>query len=141
MVTAWMGWATSLAGALFSQALAGEPELSESLPKPLGAGSFGWAATLAGDVQGRFAVVLDGRVPGAAAAAIRGGIFSTCANPHCGSGWLRLWRRRETPVFEGGWCCSSGCMAARVRMWLGPESGPVPEIGSIRDLIGSARPH
>jgi hypothetical protein len=28
-----------------------------------------------------------------------------------------------------------------LRMWLGPESGPVPEIGSIRDLIGSARPH
>jgi flagellar motor switch protein FliN/FliY len=51
-----------VAGALFSQALAGEPELSESLPKPLGAGSFGWAATLAGDVQGRFAVILDGKV-------------------------------------------------------------------------------
>jgi len=51
-----------VAGALFSQALAGEPELSESLPKPLGAGAFGWAATLTGDVHGRFAVVLDGTV-------------------------------------------------------------------------------
>jgi flagellar motor switch protein FliN/FliY len=48
-----------VAGALFSQALAGEPELGECLPKPLGAGSFGWAAVLAGDVEGRFAVLLD----------------------------------------------------------------------------------
>jgi flagellar motor switch protein FliN len=48
-----------VARTLFSQALAGEPELSESLPKPLAAGSFGWAATLAGEVEGRFAVLLD----------------------------------------------------------------------------------
>ena len=54
-------WA-EVAGALFSQALAGEPELSESLPKPLGAGSFGWVATLKGDVEGRFSVLLDGAI-------------------------------------------------------------------------------
>ncbi|MGO8758886.1 MAG: FliM/FliN family flagellar motor switch protein [Terracidiphilus sp.] len=53
---------SSVAAALFSQALAGEPELNESLPKPLGPGAFGWAATLAGDVEGRFAVLLDGTV-------------------------------------------------------------------------------
>ena len=47
------------AGALFSQALAGEPELVESLPKPFPAGSFGFAATLQGDVVGRFSAVLD----------------------------------------------------------------------------------
>jgi flagellar motor switch protein FliN len=51
----WIGAAT----ALFSQALAGEPELTESLPKPLGADAFGFAATISGDEQGRFAVVLD----------------------------------------------------------------------------------
>jgi flagellar motor switch protein FliN/FliY len=51
-----------VAGTLFSQALAGEPELSESLPKPLGAGSFGWSAMLAGDVEGRFAILLDAAV-------------------------------------------------------------------------------
>jgi flagellar motor switch protein FliN len=61
MMTYFDCWA-EVAGALFSQALAGEPELGESLPKPLGAGSFGWAATLAGDVEGRFAVLLDGAV-------------------------------------------------------------------------------
>ena len=54
-------WA-EVAAALFSQALAGEPELSESLPKPLAGEAFGLAATLAGDVEGRFAVLLDGSV-------------------------------------------------------------------------------
>jgi flagellar motor switch protein FliN len=54
----WIGAAT----ALFSQALAGEPELVEAMPKPLAAGSFGFAATISGDEQGRFAVVLDGTV-------------------------------------------------------------------------------
>ena len=49
----------NVATALFSQALAGEPELVESLPKPLAAGSFGFAATIRGDEEGRFSVVLD----------------------------------------------------------------------------------
>jgi flagellar motor switch protein FliN/FliY len=52
---AWIG----VAEALFSQALAGEPKLVESLPKPLAAGSFGFAATVSGEVEGRFAVLLD----------------------------------------------------------------------------------
>jgi flagellar motor switch protein FliN/FliY len=51
----WTGVATTL----FSQALAGEPELVESLPKPLAAGAFGFAATITGDEAGRFAVILD----------------------------------------------------------------------------------
>jgi flagellar motor switch protein FliN/FliY len=53
---------SAVAATLFSQALAGEPELVESLPKPLGAGSFGFAATIAGEVEGRFNVVLDGAI-------------------------------------------------------------------------------
>jgi flagellar motor switch protein FliN len=52
----------SVAAALFFQALAGEPELVESLPKPLTANSFGFAATLSGDEAGRFTVVLDGTI-------------------------------------------------------------------------------
>jgi flagellar motor switch protein FliN/FliY len=51
----WIGVAT----ALFSQALAGEPELVESLPMPLAPGAFGFAARIAGDEEGRFAVLLD----------------------------------------------------------------------------------
>ena len=51
-----------VAAALFSQALAGEPELVESLPKPLAPGAFGFAATIAGDEEGRFAVLLDAAI-------------------------------------------------------------------------------
>jgi flagellar motor switch protein FliN len=51
---------TGVATALFPQALAGEPELAEALPRPLAAGCFGFAATLAGEESGRFAVALDG---------------------------------------------------------------------------------
>jgi flagellar motor switch protein FliN/FliY len=50
------------ATALFAQALAGEPQLAESLPKPLAPDSFGFAATFTGDQAGRFAVMLDGTV-------------------------------------------------------------------------------
>jgi flagellar motor switch protein FliN len=53
---------TSVAAALFSQALAGEPKLAESLPKPLAEGSFGFAATITGEREGRFTVILDGGV-------------------------------------------------------------------------------
>ena len=52
----WIGVAT----ALFSQALAGEPQLAESLPKPFAEASFGFAATLVGEREGRFTVMLDG---------------------------------------------------------------------------------
>jgi flagellar motor switch protein FliN len=51
-----------VATALFSQALAGEPTLAESQPRPLGEGAFGFAATLAGDVEGRFTILLEGAV-------------------------------------------------------------------------------
>ena len=50
---------TRIAGTLFSQALSGEPELAESLPRPLPPGSEGFVATVSGDQVGRFAVVLD----------------------------------------------------------------------------------
>ena len=53
---------SAVAATLFSQALAGEPELIESLPKPLGAGAAGFTATIAGEVEGRFSVVLDGAI-------------------------------------------------------------------------------
>ena len=51
----WIDVATTL----FSQALAGEPELAESLPKPLAAGAFGFCSTITGDEEGRFSVILD----------------------------------------------------------------------------------
>jgi flagellar motor switch protein FliN len=51
----WVGAAT----ALFSQALAGAPELADAPLKPVAAGSPGFAATLGGEIEGRFTVVLD----------------------------------------------------------------------------------
>jgi hypothetical protein len=44
----------------------------------------------------------------------RNGLFETCANADCGTGWLHLWRSRSVPIFEGGWNCSAACTAARV---------------------------
>ncbi len=51
----WIATATTL----FAQALAGEPELVESFPRPFESGSFGYAATLEGDQEGRFSVIVD----------------------------------------------------------------------------------
>lgn len=45
----------------------------------------------------------------------RPGLFETCANPGCRSGWLHLWRSRSAPVFEGGWSCSPECTAERMQ--------------------------
>lgn len=45
----------------------------------------------------------------------RSGLFEACANPHCESGWLHLWRSRSAPVFEQGWNCSPACTEERMR--------------------------
>ena len=54
-------WA-QVAGDLLAQALAGEPQFSESLPKPFTAGSFGFAAVISGDLSGQFSIMLDGSI-------------------------------------------------------------------------------
>lgn len=59
--------------------------------------------------------------PGQIAADEKPGILRICANPRCGSGRLRLWRSRETPIFEDGWCCSPECTRARVEAALRRE--------------------
>lgn len=54
----------------------------------------------------------------------RGGgasLFEHCANPACRSGWIKLWRSRSAPIFEGSWTCSSECTAAVVSAALGRE--------------------
>jgi hypothetical protein len=50
-----------------------------------------------------------------AGSGLRAGLFETCANPGCGSGWLHLLRSRSAPVFEGGWNCSAACTAERLQ--------------------------
>lgn len=61
--------------------------------------------------HGASKVATNVEVPGARA---HPGPFSTCANPSCRSSWLRVWRSRPGPVFEGGWCCSAECTIAQV---------------------------
>ena len=52
----------AVAEALFSQALAGEPVLAETQPAALAGNAFGFAATLFGEEEGRFAVLLEGAI-------------------------------------------------------------------------------
>ena len=99
-------WAR-VAADLFSQALAGEPELSDSLPKPLSAGSFGFAATVSGDEEGRFTVVLDGTVleapllgEGVDQRAGWGGLLREVANAAAGELLAKLGRKCEVAKFE-----------------------------------------
>lgn len=54
-------------------------------------------------------------------ATARPGLFESCANPACESGWLKVWRSRRTPIFEGGWCCSPECTRACVEVALRRE--------------------
>ncbi len=54
----WVRVATSL----LPQALAGEPQLVDAFPGPFGAGAFGFAATLSGDLAGRFSVLIDASI-------------------------------------------------------------------------------
>lgn len=60
-------------------------------------------------------------VAGRAQPRARAGLFETCANPGCGSGWLHLWRSRSAPVFESGWNCSAACTTARIAAAVGRE--------------------
>jgi len=50
-----------------------------------------------------------------------GGLFPTCANPECGTGWLQIWRSRSSPIFEGGWSCSPACTAERLQAAVSRE--------------------
>lgn len=51
----------------------------------------------------------------------RPGLIGQCANPGCRSSWLHLFRKRSTPVFEGGWTCSPECTEARVQQAFSRE--------------------
>lgn len=71
---------------------------------------------------------------GAAAEAPGSGLlFPRCGNPRCATGWMRLWRSRRVPAFEGRWACSPECMAdlvaGAVRRELdGGDSTPAPHL-------------
>jgi flagellar motor switch protein FliN len=104
-------WA-EVSAALFSQALTGEPELTESLPKPLGGGSFAFAATLGGDFAGRFTIVLDGAL--LEAALVGEGMDQK-------TGWGEL--LRETADAAAGEMLARTGKNCRVEKFEGTESG------------------
>ena len=58
MMTYFDCW-KEIAGRLFAQAVAGEPELVESFPRPFESGSFACSATVEGDVAGQFSIAVD----------------------------------------------------------------------------------
>jgi hypothetical protein len=64
-------------------------------------------------------------------AGTRRSLLATCANPGCGSGWLHLLRSHSTPVFEGGWNCSTACTRERVQaaVWREMEGAASVEPG------------
>lgn len=70
-------------------------------------------------------------VPPLRAGAAAGILFSRCANPNCATNWMRLWRSRRIPLFEGRWTCSPECMAEVVRWAVRREmgGGPLRESG------------
>lgn len=50
-------------------------------------------------------------------------LMNTCMNADCNTGWLRLWRRRNVPRFEGQWACSADCMLALIEQAVQRELG------------------
>jgi flagellar motor switch protein FliN len=58
-VTIYLDCWIATATALFAQALAGEPQLTESQVKSPANEAFGLAATVSGDIEGRFSVFLE----------------------------------------------------------------------------------
>ncbi len=58
-MTTYLDCWIDVAGALFPQALTGQPEMVESFPRPLEPGWFGFAATIDGNVKGRLSVIVD----------------------------------------------------------------------------------
>jgi hypothetical protein len=65
-------------------------------------------------MEEKMPVSMDAGLGRSAPFGLRGGLFESCANHGCNSGWLHPWRGRHAPVFEGGWTCSAACTAARV---------------------------
>ena len=50
-------------------------------------------------------------------------LMNTCMNADCRTSWLRLWRRRNVPRFEGQWACSADCMRVLIEDAVARELG------------------
>ena len=50
-------------------------------------------------------------------------LVNTCMNADCKTSWLRLWRRRTVPRFEGQWACGADCMRVLIEEAVERELG------------------
>ncbi len=50
-------------------------------------------------------------------------LLPQCGNARCRSGWMKLWRSRQSPVLEGKWACSQACMQEMVLAAILREAG------------------
>jgi hypothetical protein len=69
----------------------------------------------------------------------RPALIGQCANLDCRSGWMHLFRKRSTPIFEGGWTCSPECTEACLQRALRREldgRAPVFEMHRHRIPLG-----
>ena len=114
-------WA-GVAAALFSQALAGEPEMSESLPKPLAAGAFAFAATLSGDAEGRFTIMLDG-------ALLEASLLGEGSDQK--AGWNEL-VRETVDAAAGDWLARTGKKCQVAEFEAAPAEGQVTHAFQLR---------
>ena len=71
-------------------------------------------------------------------------LFPHCANPRCSTGWMRLWRSRRVPSFEGRWACSPECMGELVASALRREMdggdavpAPYPHEEHVREALAA----
>lgn len=55
-------------------------------------------------------------------------LLPVCGNERCRTGWLRLWRRRQTPRFEGFWACGPLCLEEMMRVALMREAAGTREV-------------
>jgi hypothetical protein len=46
-----------------------------------------------------------------------------CSNVECANGWIRPWRNRRRPIFEGQWGCSGRCVLAMTQAAVQRELG------------------
>lgn len=56
-------------------------------------------------------------------AKIASALLPHCGNANCKSGWLKLWRSRQSPILEGKWACSLACMQEIARVSIQREAG------------------
>jgi hypothetical protein len=54
-----------------------------------------------------------------------------CSNVECANGWIRPWRNRRRPIFEGQWGCSGRCVLAMTQAAVQRELGDGAESSAV----------